>query len=59
MLGTHFDFAGLDPAVAEMVNIPPWGGPVDTESVELIGEYMVQFGFLEEVPPMEDVVYTP
>lgn len=53
------DIAGLDPAVAEMVNIPPWGGPVDTESVQLIGEYMVEFGLLEEVPPMEDVVYTP
>lgn len=53
------DIAGLDPAVAEMVNIPPWGGPVDIESVQLIGEYMVQFGFIDEVPPMEDVVYLP
>jgi NitT/TauT family transport system substrate-binding protein len=53
------DIAGLDPAVAEMVNIPPWGGPVDIESVQLIGDYMVQFGLLDEVPPMEDVVYMP
>lgn len=51
------DIAGLDPAIAEMVNIPPWGGPVDVESVELIGDFMVQFGLLEEVPAMEDVVY--
>lgn len=53
------DIAGLDPAVAEVVNIPPWGGPVDTESVQLIGDFMVQFGLLDEVPAMEDVVYLP
>lgn len=53
------DIAGLDPAVAEAVNIPPWGGPVDVESVELIGDFMVQFGLLDEVPPMEEVVYSP
>lgn len=53
------DIAGIDPAVAEVVNIPPWGGPVDVASVELIADYMVQFGLLEEIPPMEDVVYSP
>lgn len=53
------DIAGLDPEVAEAVNIPPWGGPIDVESVQLIGDFMVQFGLLEEVPPMEDVVYSP
>jgi NitT/TauT family transport system substrate-binding protein len=53
------DIAGIDPAVAEGVNIPPWGGPVDVESVQLIGDYMVQFGLLDEVPPIEDVVYSP
>lgn len=53
------DIADLDPDVAEAVNIPPWGGPVDVESVQLIGDLMVQFGLLEEVPSIEDVVYTP
>lgn len=53
------DIAGLEPEVAQAVNIPPWGGPVDVESVELIGDFMVQFGLLEEVPPMEEVVYSP
>jgi NitT/TauT family transport system substrate-binding protein len=53
------DLADLDPEVAAAVNIPAWGGPVDVPSVELIGELMVRYGLLDEVPPMEDVVYEP
>ncbi|MFW6091677.1 MAG: ABC transporter substrate-binding protein [Actinomycetota bacterium] len=51
------DLADLDPEVAESVNLPDWGGPVDVESVELIGDLMVQFGLLDEAPAIEDVVY--
>lgn len=53
------DLADLDPAVAEAVMLPDWGGPVDTASVELIGELMVRYGLFEEMPPLEDVVYQP
>jgi NitT/TauT family transport system substrate-binding protein len=53
------DLANLEPAVAEVVNLNPWGGPVDVESVQLIGELMVEFGLIDEVPPMEEVVYQP
>lgn len=53
------DLAGLDPDVAATVKLPPWGGPVDTGSVELIGGLMLDFGLFEEVPPLEEVVYLP
>lgn len=53
------DLASLDPDVAEVVNLPPWGGPVDVPSVELIGAFMVEFGLIDQVPPIEDVVYLP
>jgi NitT/TauT family transport system substrate-binding protein len=53
------ELADLDPDVAAVVNLPPWGGPVDVPSVELIGELMVSYGLLDTVPPMEDVVYRP
>jgi NitT/TauT family transport system substrate-binding protein len=53
------DLADLDPEVAQSVNLPEWGGPVDTESVQLTGDLMVRYGLLDEVPPLEDVVYQP
>lgn len=53
------DLADLDPAVAEVVNIPEWGGPVDVDSVQLIGDLMVDYGLIEEVPPIDEVVYQP
>jgi NitT/TauT family transport system substrate-binding protein len=51
------DLANLDPEVAGVVNLPRWGGPVDVPSVELIGDLMVDYGLITEVPAMEDVVY--
>lgn len=53
------DLANLEPDVAAVVNLPPWGGPVDVPSVELIGELMVQFGLIDQVPPVDEVVYLP
>ncbi|MPZ60297.1 MAG: hypothetical protein GEU93_03160 [Propionibacteriales bacterium] len=53
------DLADLNPEVADAVQLPPWGGPVDVPSVERIGELMVDFELIDEVPPMEDVVYQP
>jgi NitT/TauT family transport system substrate-binding protein len=53
------DLADLDPAVAQTVKLPEWGGPVDTESVELIGDLMTRYQLFEEMPPLEDVVYQP
>jgi len=53
------DLADLDPAVAQTVKLPDWGGPVDTASVELIGELMTRYGLAEDMPPLEDVVYQP
>jgi NitT/TauT family transport system substrate-binding protein len=53
------DLADLDPEVAQAVKLPDWGGPVDTGSVELIGDLMTRYGLLEDVPPLEDVVYQP
>jgi NitT/TauT family transport system substrate-binding protein len=53
------DLADLDPAVAESVKLPEWGGPIDTASVELIGELMVRYGLFDEMPPLEDVAYQP
>lgn len=51
------EFGGQDPDVAAQVVIPEWGGPVDVESVELIGELMVEYGLVDEAPAIEDVVY--
>jgi len=51
------ELADLDPEVAGEVNLPRWGGPVDVPSVELIGDLMVRYGLLDEVPPMTEVVY--
>jgi NitT/TauT family transport system substrate-binding protein len=51
------DLADLDPAVAEVVNLPPWGGPADIPSIELIGELMVRYELIEEVPPMDEAVH--
>jgi NitT/TauT family transport system substrate-binding protein len=51
--------ANVDPEVAAAVKLPPWGGPVDVGSVELIGELMVRFGLFEEVPPLDEVIYLP
>lgn len=51
------ELADLDPAVAAEVVIPTWGGPVDVQSVELIGDLMVRYGLIEEVPPIDEVVY--
>lgn len=53
------DLADLDPAVAESVKLPEWGGPIDTASVELIGDLMVRYGLFDEMPPLEDVAYQP
>jgi NitT/TauT family transport system substrate-binding protein len=53
------DLADLDPEVAAVVNLPPWGGPVDVASVELIGDLMVSYGLFEQAPPVEDAVYQP
>jgi NitT/TauT family transport system substrate-binding protein len=51
------EIGGQDPEVAAQVVIPEWGGPVHVQSVELIGNLMVEFGMLDEVPAIEDVVY--
>ena len=53
------ELADLEPDVAELVNVPDWGGPVDVESVELIAEHMEEFGIIVEAPPLEEVVYSP
>lgn len=53
------DLAGLEPGVAEMVHIPSWGGPVDVDSVELIGDLMVRYELFDEAPPTDEVVYQP
>jgi NitT/TauT family transport system substrate-binding protein len=53
------ELADLDPEVAEIVNIPDWGGAVDTGSVELIAERMEQFGIIGEAPPVDDLVHAP
>lgn len=52
------DLADLDPEIAETVNLPAWGGPVDVPSVELISDLMVRYEIFEQDPPaIEDVVY--
>jgi len=51
------ELADLDPAVAAEVVIPIWGGPVDVPSVELIGDLMLRYGLLEQIPATADVVY--
>jgi NitT/TauT family transport system substrate-binding protein len=51
------ELADLDPAVAAEVIIPAWGGPVDVPSVELVGELMLRYGLLEQVPATDQVVY--
>lgn len=51
------DLADLEPEVAEMVNNPSWGGPVDSASVELIGELMERYDLFDETPPIDEVVY--
>ena len=51
------ELADLDPAVAAEVVIPTWGGPVDVPSVELIGDLMLRYGLLEQIPATADVVY--
>jgi NitT/TauT family transport system substrate-binding protein len=53
------DLADLDPQVADTVKLPDWGGPIDSASVELIGELMVRYGLFDQAPPIEDVVYQP
>jgi NitT/TauT family transport system substrate-binding protein len=53
------ELADLEPEVAEVVNLPPWGGPVDVGSVELIGDLMVDFGIIDDLPPLEEVVHQP
>jgi NitT/TauT family transport system substrate-binding protein len=53
------DLADLDPQVADAVKLPDWGGPIDTRSVELIGELMVRYELFDQAPPIEDVVYQP
>jgi NitT/TauT family transport system substrate-binding protein len=53
------DLADLEPAVADTVKLPDWGGPIDTASVEMIGDLMVRYELFEEMPPLEDVVYQP
>ncbi|HEX6194424.1 MAG TPA: ABC transporter substrate-binding protein [Jiangellaceae bacterium] len=51
------EIGGQDPEVAEQVVIPNWGGPVDVPSVELIADLMLEFGMVDELPPVEDAVY--
>lgn len=51
------DLADLDPEVAAEVKLPPWGGPADTASVQLIGDLMVRYGLIDQVPPMDEVVH--
>jgi NitT/TauT family transport system substrate-binding protein len=51
------ELADLDPEVAEVVNVPGWGGPVDVASVELIAELMVRYDLFDDAPPIADVVY--
>jgi NitT/TauT family transport system substrate-binding protein len=53
------ELAGLEPEVAETVNVPDWGGEVDVGSVELIVERMVEFDIIADPPPIDDLVYTP
>lgn len=53
------DLADLEPEVAAAVQLPEWGGPVDTESVQLIGDLMVRYGMFDDAPALEDVVYEP
>jgi NitT/TauT family transport system substrate-binding protein len=53
------DLADLEPEVAEIVNVPDWGGPVDVESVELIAQRMEEFDIIGEAPPLEEVVHSP
>jgi NitT/TauT family transport system substrate-binding protein len=51
------EIGGQDPEVAEQVVIPNWGGPVDVPSVELIADLMLEFGMVDELPPVEEAVY--
>ncbi|QBI20820.1 hypothetical protein ER308_15420 [Egibacter rhizosphaerae] len=53
------ELADLDPEVADGANLPAWGGPVDTESAELLSEYMVEFDLFDEAPPTDEVIYQP
>lgn len=51
------EIGGQDPEVAAQVVIPNWGGPVHVPSVELVADLMLEFGMVDELPPVEDAVY--
>lgn len=53
------ELAGLDPDVAAEVYLPRWGGPMDPQAVEQLGELTVEYGFVPEVPSAEEMVYQP
>lgn len=53
------DLPGIDPATAASVSVPRWGGAVNASSVALIGDLMLSFGQLDQLPAPADVVHQP
>lgn len=50
------EIASLDPALIDEIQVPVWTGTVDRESLESIGEWMIEFDIMPAAPDYDTVV---
>jgi NitT/TauT family transport system substrate-binding protein len=52
-------YTSLSPEVAAEIRVENFQTAIDERTIELTGEQMVEFGYIPEVPPTDELVHTP